>query len=160
MRAACPTQVFFLYLITITILGDEDRLWSFATCSFVRSVLASSVVCSNILLITPFSVTLDLGAAVNMRTNSLDHCDCRSACVCVCVCVRACKCVRINPLSLPYNIDTLPLPLKDNLPHECQFLPVQLDNGPVLPNGNEYRVFRRKSSGQIAVKEVALLLSP
>jgi hypothetical protein len=64
------------------------------------------------------------------------------------VCV--CKCVRINPLSLSYNFDMLPLYLKDNLPHECQFLPVQLDNGLILSNGNEYRMFRRKSSGQMS----------
>ena len=64
-----------------------------------------------------------------------------------------CKCARINPLSPSYKSDILPLYLPDNLPHECQFLYVQLDNGPTSPNGNEYRMFRSNLSGQISGQE-------
>ena len=54
IRTTCPGHLIFLDFITLTILGEEHR----SSCSFLHSLVTSSLLGPNILLNTLFSNTL------------------------------------------------------------------------------------------------------
>ena len=67
IRAACPTQLIILNLITWTIFGEQYRSLSSSLCSFRHSPVTLSLLDPNILLNTPFSNTLSLCSSHNVR---------------------------------------------------------------------------------------------
>jgi hypothetical protein len=56
----CTAHAVLLYLICLTISGDEYRLWSSQPCNFVYCCVTSSLLGSNSALSTLFSNTLSL----------------------------------------------------------------------------------------------------
>jgi len=61
----CPAHLIFLYFITWTILGEYRSLRS-SLCSFLHSLVTSSILGPNILLNTLLSNTLSLHSSLNM----------------------------------------------------------------------------------------------
>ena len=60
IRATCPAHLILLDFITRTILGEEYRSLSSTLCSYIHSLVTSSLLGPNILLKTLFSNTLSL----------------------------------------------------------------------------------------------------
>jgi len=58
MRATRPTHLILLYFITRTILVEEYGSLTYSLRSFLQSPVTSSLLGTNILLITVFSKTL------------------------------------------------------------------------------------------------------
>ena len=58
ISATCPAHLILLDFITRTILGEQYRSLSFSLCSFLHSLVSSSLLGPNILLNTLFSNTL------------------------------------------------------------------------------------------------------
>ena len=65
IRATCPAHLNLLDIITRTILSEEYRSWSFSLCSFLQSLVTSSILGPNILLNTLFSNTLSLCSSLS-----------------------------------------------------------------------------------------------
>jgi len=65
--ATCPAHLILLDLITQTILGEERRSLSSSLCSFLHSLITSSLLGPNILLSTLLSNTLSLHSSLNVR---------------------------------------------------------------------------------------------
>jgi hypothetical protein len=65
IRAMCPAHLILLDFITRKILGEDYRSLSSSLWSFLHFPVTSSLLCSNILLNTIFSNTLNLRFSVN-----------------------------------------------------------------------------------------------
>ena len=66
IRATCPTHHILLDFITRTILGEDYRSLSSPLCSFLPSLVTSSLLGPNILLSTLFSDTLNLWISLSV----------------------------------------------------------------------------------------------
>jgi hypothetical protein len=66
IRSTCPTYLILLDFITRTILSEENRTLSFTLCSFLHSLVTSSLLGPNILLKTLFSNILSLRSSLNV----------------------------------------------------------------------------------------------
>jgi hypothetical protein len=66
LRATCPAQLIFLNLITRIIFGEEYRSLISSLCSFLHSLVTSSLLGPNNLLSTLFSNTLSLRSSLNV----------------------------------------------------------------------------------------------
>jgi hypothetical protein len=66
MRAACPTHLILLALITVMIFSEPYKLWSSSLCSLLQPP-ASSLSGPHILLSTLFSNTLSLCSSFIVR---------------------------------------------------------------------------------------------
>ena len=64
--ATCPAHLILLHFITRTILGEEYRSLSPSLCSFLHSLVTSSLLDPNILLNTLFSNTLSIRSSLNV----------------------------------------------------------------------------------------------
>ena len=67
IHAACPVHPILLDFITWIILGEEYRSLSFLLCSFLHSLVTSSLLGPNIHLSTLFSDTLSLRSSLNVK---------------------------------------------------------------------------------------------
>ena len=65
IRATCAAHLIILDFITRTVLGEEYRSLSSSLCSFLHSLLTSSLLGPNILLNTLFSNTLSLRSSLS-----------------------------------------------------------------------------------------------
>jgi len=65
IRAICPAYLIILDFITRTMLGQEYRSLSSSLCSFLHSLVMSSLLGPNILPNTLFSNTLNLLSSLN-----------------------------------------------------------------------------------------------
>ena len=64
--ATCPVHLILLDFITRTILDEQYRSLSSSLCSFLHSLVTSSLLGTNILLNTLFSNTLSLRSSLNV----------------------------------------------------------------------------------------------
>ena len=78
IRATCPVYLIFLHFITRTISGEKYTSLSFLLCSFLHSLVTSSLLSSNIFLSTILSNTLSLRSPLNVR-NQVSH-PCKTTC--------------------------------------------------------------------------------
>ena len=67
IRATCPTHLMFLDFIARTILGEEYKSLSSSLCSFLHSLVTSSLLGPNILLSAIFSNTVGLLFPLSVR---------------------------------------------------------------------------------------------
>ena len=70
--ATCHSHLILLNFITQTILGEEYRLLSSSFCSFLQSLVTSSLLGPNIILDTLFSNILSLRSSLNV-SNQVSH---------------------------------------------------------------------------------------
>jgi len=66
IRAICPAHLILPDFITRTVLGKEYRSWSCSLCSFLHSLLTSSLLGPNILFNTLFSNTISLRSSLKV----------------------------------------------------------------------------------------------
>ena len=71
IRATRPVRLNLLDFIIQTILGEEYRSFSSSLCSFLQSLVTSSLLGPNILLDTLFSKTLSLSSFLNVSDQVL-----------------------------------------------------------------------------------------
>jgi len=67
IRATCHAHLFLLDEITRIIFGDEHRSWSFSLCSFLQSLITSSLLGPTFFLDTLFSDILSLRSYLKVR---------------------------------------------------------------------------------------------
>ena len=72
IQAICPAHLNFLHLITLTTLGERNKLWSSSLWSLLHSPF-SYLLGTNIRLGILFSNTLSLHSSLNARDHASQH---------------------------------------------------------------------------------------
>ena len=67
LSSTCPSHLILHHLITQIIFGEDWKLWSYSSCSFLSSPIATSFSDLNTFLITLFSKVASLWPFLNMR---------------------------------------------------------------------------------------------
>jgi len=89
--ATCPAYHILLDIITRTILGEEYRSLSSSLCSFLHSLVTSSIVGPNIFQNTLFSNTLSLRSSLSVRDQVSHLYETTGKSIVVCILIFKCE---------------------------------------------------------------------